>query len=1182
MAKSVKENRAPHFIHLHGHSEKSFKDGHCTFDDIIARAIENEQPGVAVTDHGYAYDSGGFYLKAVKAGIKPLMGCEVYVIPEGASATLPKSDDPDEEGSDATVPYFHLVLLAKDAEVGLPNLNMLLSDKIANNREDGHFYYRPRIKFEDLEKYHEGLICSSACPGGEIGKAISSGNTKLAMQVAKRYKALFGDDYYLEVMCHGGAIKQELQINKTVKMIAAKLGIKMVLTNDFHYARRENYEDHKLLKCISYKENFYDAPQYDKYFPTDDFFIKSDDEMWEIAKEYGLEDAYNNTWEVYNKININIDTKSMHFPKADLSHPKKPGKKFKTPKAKLKWLINDLKPTKYPDDYSIKPMEEVDARIEKELSDISKGKIEEYFLNVDTIISYAKENGMLIGAGRGSAAGSIVANILNIVDVDPLEFDLIWERFWNPGRCVFGENGELLVYSPADIDFDVPTNRREELIDFIKSKWGYDRVASICTFGTYKGRNLVRDGAVALGIDDDIVKQVMDCIPFKGSPTLDWCMENEATGLAKLCEENEAIDDFIYRLLRIQGCSTNASTHAAGVLIADDVVTKYCPTIISKNGVTTQYPNETLEAMGLLKIDVLGHMAEQIIDEACLLIEERHGVKIDPYKIPNDDKETYDEIFKAIRTKGIPQLNANWVIPIIQDVQPDCIEDIIALVTMIRPGSLDSGQTEKYRRACLGKKVKPDVDELEPVVKQYNMCLLYQEQIMELSKQLGGFDLVQADNLRKVCAKKKYQKDAEKMLSKLENGMRERGISEEHISKILEIVHAFFGYSFNKAHAAGYGITSYRMAYLKCHYFVELQTAQLNAVIGNQQETSEYLNELIEAGYKVLPPDVNSSTDVWVCDDEGVRIPLGALDGVGASCVDAIVEERELKGEYKSFEDFVERLPGAKVKVNAIENMIVTGCFSSLGYTIKCLWDAYQDGIVNTIRNAKKGKKLFGGEATTVKKTKEEFDIADIQADEEAVLGFKVTMTEKEYDLLRKQLSRASAKLRGDNVKKETTKKQTARMKAREKMKKIKSRKKSEPDDDDGGEPEESESESDKAKKNDIKSDIRKQLRMKTKVKEDISEEPKTEEGEACLVIVLNDDVIAVPERIKKKMDLLYKNGDLLPFGDTEIVFRIPLNDNNNSIDIHTDVKIDRNTSSKLIKFIKKIVGDDNTWFSSE
>ena len=770
---------------------------------------------------------------------------------------------------------------------------------------------------------------------------------------------------------------------------------------------------------------------------------------------------------------------------------------------------------------------------------------------------------MLIGAGRGSAAGSIVANILNIVDVDPLEFDLIWERFWNPGRCVFGENGELLVYSPADIDFDTPTNRREELIEFIKSKWGYDCVASICTFGTYKGRNLVRDGAVALGIDDDIVKKVMDCIPFKGSPTLDWCMENESTGLAELCERNSEVDDFIYRLLRIQGCSTNVSTHAAGVLIADDVLTKYCPTIISKNGVTTQYPNETLEAMGLLKIDVLGHMAEQIIDEACLLIEERHGVKIDPYKIPNDDEDTYKEIFQAIRTRGIPQLNAKWVVPIIQDVQPDCIEDIIALVTMIRPGSLDSGQTEKYRRACLGKKVKPDVEELEPVVKQYNMCLLYQEQIMELSKQLGGFDLVQADNLRKVCAKKKYASQAEKMLAKLEEGMREKNISEENIKKILEIVHAFFGYSFNKAHAAGYGITSYRMAYLKCHYFLEFQTAQLNSVIGNQDETSAYLNELIEAGYKILPPDINKSTDVWVCDDEGVRIPLGSLDGVGASCVEAIVEERDLKGEFKSFEDFVARMPGAKVKANAIGNMILTSCFKSLGYTIKDLWEPFENGIVADIRNAKKsGKALFGKTKGGITKSKEEYDLADIQEDETIILGFKVSMTDKEYNLLRKQLTRESEKLRVNNTK-ESAPKNTARMKARRKLKKLKEKSNDDSDD---------ESPEEENKKSSIKSDIRKQLRIKNKPNNVVEE--KQDDFERLLVVQLVDGV-AIPERIFKK----YKK-DGSKKTDYRVIFKILLNDGH-SIDVYTDLFVgDEKSEAKLIKFIKKLVGDDNVWYT--
>lgn len=1163
MAKKTK-SADKSFVHLHVHSEKSFKDGCSDFDALIAAAVENGQPAIALTDHGSMFDAMGFYLKAKKAGIKPIMGCEVYIIPEGASANIPRSNDPDEEGSDSYVPYFHLVLLAKD-DVGLFNLHKLCS--IAGNKEDGHFYYRPRLFRKDLEENCEGLICLSACLAGEIPRLIASNNLKEAKRVAKWYQSIFGDDFYLELQDHLDGNKEQKRVNKAVIELADELGIQTVLTNDCHYAKQENYEDHKLLKCISYKERFADASNYDKYFPNDQFFVKSNDQMMEVAEAIGDVSAYEATMEIFDKITLEVDT-SIHFPKADLKHPDKKGKKFRTASAKLKYIVKRDKDVKYPDSYDVTSQDVVDARIEHELSDIDRGQFPDYFLNVYDIVKYAKDNGILIGAGRGSGAGSIVANILNITDVDPLEFDLIWERFWNPGRCIFAEDGVTIISaSPPDIDIDVPSNRRDEVFEFVKQHFGYDRVANICTFGTYKGRNLVRDGAKALDFDEDLMEKILKAMPYKGTPSLSWCFDN-VDECIDLYNNDEEVAEFIDRILKIEGCSTNVSTHAAGVIIADDTIWKYCPTFVGKNGDTTQYPYETLESIGCLKIDLLGHTAEQVIDDACMLIKERHGVEINPYAIPNDDEETF-EMLRDIRMVGIPQLQSDWHIPIIQDVQPSHIEDMIALVTIIRPGSMDSGQTDKFRASAQGEEVAPDVPELAPVVEKYHNCLIYQEQIMDLAKRLGGFTLEEADELRKVCAKSKYKDREAQLLKKLDDGMESHGIPKNHRDKIIEIVKAFFGYSFNKAHAAGYGITSYRIAYLKAHYFLELTTAQLNAVIGNADETNKFLDEVLYMGYDILPPDVNESSYVWTCNDKGIRIPLGSVSGCGPSAVDAIVEERDLKGEYKSFEDFVIRLPGAKVKANCIGNLICVGAFDSMGYTRKSLWEQC-DEVVDNIRKQKKGnaKGLFESDkkSKTTIKDLGEFPLADIQSDEKDMLGFVVTMSEQEKRIAIKRIEKKYDKLRSKNEGSTNKKKVSSKKKAMLEKLKAKSKKLDDTVDD---EPDE-----DVSVSNSIKDNLKSKLRV-TKSKQVVENnevDDTTLEGEAkSLIIVISDYSVVMPERLYAIMKKYI--GD-----DYPVVFSVETTDGS-TLFVYTDFHVSDN--DVLIKKLKKVVGDDNVYIKT-
>lgn len=1353
------------FIHLHNHTDKSFKDGHSTFDSVIDRCIECDMPGIAVTEHGNMFDAMGFDIKAKKAGIKHIFGCEVYVLPEGDSTTVLRDNNPDEKSDNIYVKNFHLIVLAYN-RTGLTNLHKLLS--VANDcgyegaSVGDHFYYTARVKFEELEKYKEGLIVSSACMGGEVPRLLAQGRTKEAIRVAKRYHAVFGDNYYLEIMDHedkkGRCIECQYEVNKKLIAMSQKFGIKLLLTNDCHYTRRSDYEGHKLLKCVSYNEEYYNAQNYNKYYPTKEFYIKSSQEMLMIAKKYGKPgiEAYKNTYRIYQQCDVEIDT-HLHFPHAILPEGEQNSSDF------LRKLVFKLAPIKYNmDDEQVASV--VTARVEKELKDIDRGQFPDYFLNTYEIVKYAKENEILIGAGRGSGAGSIVANILNITDVDPLEFDLIWERFWNPGRCQFAEDGKTIIKaSPPDIDIDVASTRRAEVIEFVKEHFGYHRVASIAVFGTFKAYALINAVSKVLHTPEDIVEQVKKAIPYMGSPTLAECLE-ECQELINLYDSNDEVREFIDKLKLIDGRAVNVGTHAGGVLITDKDMYEYTPIFNGKNGFTTQYPYETLEAIGCLKIDLLGHELETIIDRACMLIKERHGITINPYSIPFDDNKTY-QMLKDIRLNGVPQLQADWVIPIIQNVQPDNIGDVIDLVTMIRPGSLNSGQTDKYQKYCMGEPVKPDVPELSPIVKDYKNCLLYQEQIMNLAVQLGGFTLEEADQLRKVCAKTKYADLAKPLLEKLESGMEKNKIPHRHILKILEIVKSFFSYSFNKAHAAGYGTalrndtrvltdsgfkridslvmsdkiygydgklhnltgifpqvgkhkmymivfndnttcvcdenhlwtyqtsrnrqrndskhifytknlryiinnvplscenkngykrwniyipmckpiqfkhkdvkidpyilglllgdgciiddspeftnsekdlvdslrawclssdlklnercagsyrivaksssdkysgcnfvinelrslclwgkwakekfipdlylyndvetrlgvlqglidtdgevtenaqyfyssislqlcenvkflveslggnavfvneerysstgnrfyrltikmpeniipfrsdkhkshyvpsyvysrrvikniipleqsdyctcisidssdglfiidnfivthnSTYRMAWFKANYFLEFCCSNLNSVIGDLEKSAKFLDELIAEDYKIYPPDINTSTFMWECRDDGVVMPINLIKGVGDTCAKAIVEERELKGDYKSFEDFVQRTPGKSVKKNNIQNMILCGAFDCFGLKRKALYDASEEYIAQLRETSK--KKLFAQKPTHYDfYNGAEFTSFDIKEYEKSLLGINVTLSEHDLALKKKKIRARQTKLK--------------------------------------------------------------------------------------------------------------------------------------------------------------------------
>lgn len=1004
MKQKSKRNITP-FVHLHVHSRYSTSDGLCDFEDIAKRVADIGQPAIAMTDHYYAYNLPEFYFECKDNGVKPILGCELGIYPEGQSALLPKNDlGDDETKKEQTVSYFHGLFIAKNYE-GYQNLMKLAS---LGTHED-RFYRQPRVKRSDIKKYHKGLIFCTACLASEIDKLITADNLDYALKVIAWYRKIFKDDFYLEIQDHG--IKAQEKVNKQLIKWARRYDLNLVLTNDTHYTTRDLADSHRLLLCANWGNSFVDKKSdvRTKYFPTDEFYIKTSEEMYAIAEKWGCIDAYENTYKIMEKCNVEIP-KDTHYPKAKL-HLTDDG----NPNTELKLLIEERKWNKYKDmgNYVLTPVgdeipkEEFNKRLDREVSDIALGRVADYFLNVCYgITDYCTENNILIGAGRGSAAGSVVSYILNITDVEPIALNLTWERFWNPGRMKFDADGNIIEISLPDIDIDIPSDRRVEVMEHCREYFGQEKVANIITFGTWSGKNLIQAVGKSLDINAHIIQECCSYIYFGLSDALsdkkflDYLdSNNEASYLVEMCKP-------------LEGCVKNASTHAAGMLIADSDITDYTPYRSGKNGVTTQYPFETLERIGCLKVDLLGHEAEVVIDRACQYIEENHGVHIVPREIPIDDKVTY-KMLQRCDVRGVPQIEKDWVLDIIQDVHPETLAHIIALVTMIRPGSLNSGQTEKYRRIRKGVlEPAPDIPQVVDITEETYGTWLYQEQVMDVVKYCAGFTLGQADDLRKVVAKKKYADKAEKLMELFKEGSlnghgKSTELTYEEWELMDKIIRDFFKYAFNKAHAGGYGTTSYRCAYLKANYFIEYMTSLLNSK--EKDKLPFYLDNIYEHGYTMQSPDINTSGFYWTCKGGVLRPSLAVISGCGDSVITAITEERELNGEFTSFEDFVSRTPSNVVKSNVIINLICTGAFNTLGYTIKTLFEACFD--TDYIKQVRSGKTLFSTK-NSIPRGGEECPLSEIQEDEEYLMGFIISLPDAEIEKRQRRILRKVDKYR--------------------------------------------------------------------------------------------------------------------------------------------------------------------------
>ncbi len=883
------------FVHLHVHSEYSLLDGACRIKELAERAAELSMPALALTDHGVMYGAVDFYNAAKEAGIKPIIGCEVYV--------APRSRFNKEMGIDNNIS--HLVLLAKNEE-GYGNLIKIVSAGFV----DG-FYYKPRVDKELLSKYSGGLIALSACIAGEIPKLILNGNYDAAKKLALGYRDMFGEEnFYLEIQDHG--IAEQKKVNAALCKMSEETGIPLVATNDAHYLRREDAENHDLLLCIQTGKTVDDTDRLK--FQTNEFYLKSGEEM-ENLFAYAPE-AIKNTLKIAEMCNVEFE-----FGKLKLPRYPAPGDSFEY----LKSLCDKGLARRYP-----KPTEEIQKRLSYELSVISDMGFVDYFLIVWDYVNFAKSHGIMVGPGRGSAAGSIVAYTLGITDIDPIKYGLIFERFLNPERI-----------SMPDIDVDFCYERRQEVIDYVVSKYGKDHVSQIITFGTMAARMAVRDVGRALGMPYGEVDAVAKMIPTELGITIKEALKVNPD-IAALCEKDKSIKRLISVSSALEGLPRHASTHAAGVVICDKSVDEYVPLQKNDDVITTQFPMGTIERLGLLKMDFLGLRNLTVIKNTAELIR-AGGTDFDIEKIDYDSPEVYKMISRG-ETEGVFQLESSGMKSFMKRLEPQNLEDIIAGISLYRPGPMD--QIPRYiENKQHPDKIKYKHPLLADILDVTYGCIVYQEQVMQIVRVLGGYSLARADSVRKAMSKKK-QDVMEKERAVFVKGAQERGVPEKTANKIYDDMIDFAKYAFNKSHAAAYAVVAYRTAYLKCFYKTEYFAALFNSIIGNTDKTAEYFEECTRMGIKILPPHINSSMARFSAESGAIRVGLCAVKNVGAAFCNSCVDERRENGDYLSLGDFVTRMvKRGSVSKRAVSSFILAGVFDGFNVTRSSLLAKHEELI---------------------------------------------------------------------------------------------------------------------------------------------------------------------------------------------------------------------------------------------
>ena len=913
------------FVHLHIHSEFSLLDGANRIKDLPVRAKELGMDSIAITDHGVMFGAIDFYKACKKEGVKPIIGCEVYVAPRSRTDKQPGIDNH----------YYHLILLAKNNE-GYKNLSKLVSLSFV----DG-YYYKPRIDREILEKYHEGLICLSACLAGEVNQALLSGQNEKAEQVALWHKKVFGDDYYIEIQNNG--IKEQVLANQKLVQLARKLDIPLVATNDAHYLKREDAYNHEVLLCIQTGKRMSDEDR--MKFDTDELYVKSPEEMAEYFKAFP--DAIENTVKIAEQCNVEFEFGHTILPNYDVPP------EYPTHYDFLKELCDKGLKKRYGENLS----EEIQKRAEYELSIIKKMGYVDYYLIVWDFIHYAKTNGIPVGPGRGSGAGSILAYAIEITDIDPIKYGLLFERFLNPERI-----------SMPDFDVDFSDERRQEVIDYVARKYGHDHVSQIITFGTMAAKMVIRDVARVLDYPYAEADALAKMIPNEIHITIKKALEQNKE-LKERYDTDEQTRKILDIAMGLEGMPRQASTHACGVVITKDPVDTYVPLYVRDGQINTQYIMTTLEELGLLKMDFLGLRNLTVIQNTIDMVKENHGIDVE-FDQDMSDPKVY-KLWQDGNTSGIFQFESQGMTNFMKELKPDCLEDLIAGVSLYRPGPMD--QIPRYIRG----KQNPGHNEythpsLEPILNVTYGCMVYQEQVMQIVRDLAGYSLGRADLVRRAMGKKKLDVMAKEREVFIHGQVDEKGnievpgcvrngIDEVSANKIFDEMAEFAKYAFNKSHAACYAVVSYRTAYLKAYYPAEFMAATLNSYLGNLDKAPQYIDECKRLGIQILKPDINKSFEKFTVEDGKIRFGLGAIKNVGTIPVENIVKERKEKGEYKSFTDFCERVSELQVNKKCVESLIKAGAFQEFEQTRATLLASFE-AIIDTIQSG--NKKGFNGQVS--------------------------------------------------------------------------------------------------------------------------------------------------------------------------------------------------------------------------
>ena len=973
-------------VPLHVHTEYSLLDGAIRIDDLVNFAKENNMPAVAITDHGVMYGDMELYTTAKEAGIKPILGCEFYV-----------HDGDIEEHDKNNNPCYHLVLLAKN-RTGYANIIKLTSIAWCKGK-----YVKPRINWDLIQKHHEGIICLSACLGGEVLQYLLKGDTQKAKEIAKQYQDLFGEDYYIELQDHG--LEEQKRTNPQLIQIAKELGIKMVITNDSHYLTRDDADMHDTLLCMQTNSDKDDPNRF--HFANNEFYVKTTTQLRDSFKWMDGEtfnECIQNTVDIAEKCHLTLELGKSPLP--DYAVPS-----GHTIESYLEHLVFEGAKKRYGD---ISP--ELKERIDYEIGVIEQMGFAAYFLITWDFIHYAKTHGIPVGPGRGSAAGSVVAYALEITDLDPIQHKLLFERFLNPER-----------FTMPDIDIDFCIERRGEVIDYVTKKYGEDRVCQIITFGTYAAKAAFKGIARILkipfsesnrlaGLIDPAIELAMS-INDKAK-TLKKAMEYDGSELKALYDKDEQIacgdpmegktvgmKKLIDLAVGIEGIKNNTGTHAAGVIIAPQPLDEILPVQPSKDGIiqTGYPPHDVTEVLSLLKMDFLGLRNLTTIYKTVDMIKRRQGIEVDINNIPLDDKPTYDMLMVG-DTDGVFQLESQGMKNLVKKLKPDVFEDLGALVALFRPGPLDSGMVDDFVERKHGRQAITYAHPLlEPVLKDTYGTIVYQEQIMQVFQVLADYSLGQADMVRRMMGKKKVD-EMEKQKGKFIERSAQHGMTSKDAEALFNQILAFASYCFNRSHSAAYAFVAYQTAYLKCHYPVEYLSALLSSVSSDAEKTQLYIEEALKKGIKVLPPDINHSLASFTPDGNNIRFGLASIKQVGEGVIEDIIKEREENGDYKSIYDYVKRLDIKCSNKKTLEGLIKAGAFANIEKSRKQLMDNIEY-ITATASKESKAKEsgqgsLFDllGDTSAIEDAKfqlsgsdEEYDARTLQNLEKEFLGFYIT-----------------------------------------------------------------------------------------------------------------------------------------------------------------------------------------------